>query len=747
MSLLLLTALVASASAPPQVVVGGALQPRAELEAQALRSWEALDALWFEAVGQPAPRPVGPIRITLDSRPRRGHSGRSVLGEVRLRQTRPGTIDARMRLGLRHEIAHQFLWTVCEAASGDRLFHEAFALATSGEAPAWTHQKYVSVPEALRHLDQTRDLDSHRSRRAIARLVLEGVPAGGGLHPALVERLRTCAAGRRFGVSMRAEELADAPLSAAKDAQVVLSRHSGEILIRQGAIGTAMPFGSTLKPLVVAGHAEKPPRLEPDAQRSQWMCGEKMPESMGHRLALLRSCNGWFLDWGLRDPQVASFGGFGALLLALGMERLPEDMSEAIGVRTTLSLSPVAIARAYVAMAAARPDVLSLLRDNAIEGTLGGLEGASLLASAATKTGTLRDARSNPQLGWIVAVDDDVVVVVAKRERAPRSFADEAAALLARARRLPGIDAAQVQVFGLLPADQIEARCARAGIRSQRGGLQLLPKGWLPLAQLTGGAGSEAICLGAPFEVRFEGRGAFERHYPGVLRQDPAPAYRAPKGAVVTRKQRRARRGSDFVFRTNRLRYTAGVLRSEDASIRGEAREALARVIAHNAEAFAAGHRHAARPVCDTTHCQVYGGDAEVRDEERRALGEGGLPVREWLPFSKGGDVAWTEARALSEVSTLIGEGSYGLAFGEGRMQYVRSRVSGGGVIEEVVRRPCEILRSPLRLPACPVKARRVGDQVVFEGRGEGHGLGLDVEAAKRSGLDADALLRAAYDL
>ena len=54
------------------------------------------------------------------------------------------------------------------------------------------------------------------------------------------------------------------------------------------------------------------------------------------------------------------------------------------------------------------------------------------------------------------------------------------------------------------------------------------------------------------------------------------------------------------------------MLAAEDATISGEARLALGRVIAHNARE----PRHGVRPLCDTTHCQAFLGTAAPRDED-----------------------------------------------------------------------------------------------------------------------------------
>ena len=63
-------------------------------------------------------------------------------------------------------------------------------------------------------------------------------------------------------------------------------------------------------------------------------------------------------------------------------------------------------------LAEARPDILAKLKDTARVGTLAKLPDSVPLEGVALKTGTVRDAESNPRLGWIVAVDEDRVAVI-----------------------------------------------------------------------------------------------------------------------------------------------------------------------------------------------------------------------------------------------------------------------------------------------------------------------------------------------
>jgi hypothetical protein len=197
------------------------------------------------------------------------------------------------------------------------------------------------------------------------------------------------------------------------------------------------------------------------------------------------------------------------------------------------------------------------------------------------------------------------------------------------------------------------------------------------------------------------------------------------------------------VFRTTRLQYTAGVVVAEDVTLTGEARVALARVVAHNERH--ADSRHPGRPVCDTTHCQAFLGTVRVQREDERALKLPPLRWSEWLLFSQGGTEPWRETRPRVQVESLLGAGVTAVRFGEGKVHFLRTQREGGATYDVPQSLPCESLRAALRLPACPRTASFDGASVVFEGRGKGHGEGLDVEAAKASGLDNEKLLERAY--
>ncbi|MGC4000353.1 MAG: SpoIID/LytB domain-containing protein [Anaeromyxobacter sp.] len=738
-------ALLAVAPAPPPAFRAGGGLP-AEAEALAARAWEDQAALLAaEGVALPAaPRPVRLLPAALGP----AEAGQSRPGVIALRPELP--LSGAGGLALRHEVAHQLLLEACPAAAGDRLFHEAFALAASGELASWAAaeegQRYLPLARAIGTLQARQAaaganpaaLDTPAARRALARLLAETPARPGRLPPALARPLGRCEAGASW-LPLRPEDLA-APEAPAGDALVVLSRHGGEVLLAEGAARAPIPFGSTLKPFLLAGAPGPLPALAPDPGRATWRCGPELPARVDAATALLRSCNGWFLDWAARSPAVIGFGRWGPALRALGLSALPADGAEAIGVKPSLRLSPLGLAQAYRLLAEARPDLVDVLSRNAAEGTLSGLPASPALRGVALKTGTVLDAAANPRLGLVAAVDRDVVVVMVRSGRTPRSFAGDLAAALARA-RTPADGAARVQVLGLVDPAALEARCAGAGFAAASAGPVATPAGFAPLAPLA--RLGPLVCAGGGWEVK--GKGVPLRTYAGVLTWAPPAPARAPSpstGTPATAREARARRGSDLVLRATRLGYAAGVVAAEADGLAGEARVALARVADANGQSPAG--RHPGRPACDTTHCQAFRGVAPVHPEDRAAL-SAPLAPGPWRPFSRGGSEPWSAERTQAAVEAALGPGARQLAFGGGQVRFLASGGDPAAPYEERRSRPCEALRGPLKLPACPTRAEARGVTVRFEGRGEGHGEGLDVEAAQRGGRSADALLRQAY--
>lgn len=728
--------LALSVTAAPTFTFGPELGSEAQLGREANAGWSALEATWTAAGGAPLAHSLS-LRIERARSLPSQVAGRSRVGLVELRQGDGGRLTEGLVTALRHELAHQFLFAACGTASDDALFHEAFAVATSGELAAWNEGPYLSMAAARRQLRSAPSLDTRSARAALARMLVNG-PQQAGLPRPLALRLRRCA-DRGAWVPLSVDDLTALTL-AAGDALVVLSRHSGEVLREEGDARVALPFGSTLKPFVAAGALAQAPRLHPRPGSDDWACGAALPDPVDVGTALARSCNGYFLDWAAREPSIAALGAYGPLLRALGLSRLPADGSEAIGLRPTLTLSPLALAQAYRALAESQPQILELLRETPRQGTLAGLPASPRLEGLALKTGTVRDADGRVELGLIVAVDADVLAVLVRKGKMPRAMATDLADALEPFRGQRAQELVEVQVFGLLPFDAVEARCA---------GLPILatPSGPLLASHTDGALGplvksGRALCLGAPWMVSFPQGPVGGRAYAGIFRFDPPPPYRPPEGAApISERTRRAREGSAFVFATRLGLYTAGVLAAEDAQIAGEPRVALAQTIAHNAHA----PRHLHRPVCDTTHCQAFLGTVPPHPGELAALARADATGAGWLPFSQGGEAPWAERRPLARVARALGGTPSALRFEADRAQVTIDGSEGDARFDDHLTLPCETVRSALQLPACPQEARIVGDEVRFLGKGRGHGLGMDVEHAKQSPRDAQGILREAY--
>ncbi len=160
-------------------------------------------------------------------------------------------------------------------------------------------------------------------------------------------------------------------------------------------------------------------------------------------------------------------------------------------------------------------------------------------------------------------VDDDRVVVRGPKATAP-----------ARAR---AESAVEVQVFGLVGPDRVSVLCRGRAARVSGRQVEELPPGWQTLrAALGTGA---ILCTRGAWQVRVAG--SQPRPYAGVFSFRPLPD--RPPEAGSTRRETRARRGSEVIFRTTRSAYVSGVMAAEHAGLAGEAGLALAQVIAHDA--------------------------------------------------------------------------------------------------------------------------------------------------------------------
>ncbi len=735
-----------------RLIIEDGLKSEPVFEREIVAAWNRLENLWRQ-VNQNTSIRIPALRVRFSTtelgpktRLKPGQSGAGIPGLVVVRQKHAGRLDEQELIALRHEIAHQFLWAACPAASQDALFHEAFALATSGEMTYWADGPYLSLSQAKQQLETSPSLDRQSARRALARLLAEtsaeyGLAKPQSNHP-LTRRLKICAGNSRWPGKMTPGEIASLQTPSG-NALVLLSRHSGEILFAEGDYDWPMPFGSTLKPFFVAGAGDlkKAPQLKIDSNRVEWKCTLAPISTMNIQTALLRSCNGYFLDWASKKHSLFSFGPWQGVLLAAGLSSSPQNAAQAIGLQSNLTISPLGLAEAYRILAQARPEVIEILQKNISSGTLAGIPKAKTLQGLAIKTGTVRNAESQPVIGWMVAVDTDWVLVMAQKNRQPRDFVVEFSRTIIRARNQSGARAAKVQVFALAEGS-IYARCPGNGVLIKSDTPVLIKKEKHLLNSLL--KEGPIICMGSPWKIKLSHEKK-EREYAGIFSKSPFLTKMRKKYADGAQgKALLARRGSETIFRTTMRRYAAGVLAAEDSQIVGEPRAALLRIVAQNHD----HSRHWPRPVCDTTHCQVFHGTASPRAGDANALE---IPIshkKGWIPFSKGGNQPWIKTRSRASVEKILNLGKRGqlvsLAFYQGKVIFRWTEFSRMEPYEEEAHCSCEFFRSALKLPSCPSTGSIGKQDIDFRGTGAGHGMGLDVERAKKSKMSSQELIKAA---
>jgi hypothetical protein len=476
--------------------------------------------------------------------------------------------------------------------------------------------------------------------------------------------------------------------------------------------------------------------------------------------ALPRSCNGFFLDFA--PPGADAFAAWEEMLGLLGVPDLPRTMEGRIGLVGGAAVSTRDAVRIFAWLDRAAPHVVDALRGTSVSGTIAGAPSAEWFAARgiAIKTGTVRDARSEPRDAWIVAVGPRRASGAPAFVAALHATGRATASLLPELKRrletsLTSLETpAEVQILGLVPAGTVGVGCdpgVPLAVRGPEGTWSLLlPGGARPAGTLLAGA-SYACPAGRLLVSRtLPGGGARLRPYYGTLRVDAAPPV-PPSSVPLRARSARARSGSSFVLQTSVLSYVTSSVLSEAPSAHAELQKALALVVRNNRLAG----RHGDRPPCDTTHCNLFGQDENVHPQARAraraaAAATAALAIappergRAWLPFFLGGRGPWTATRTAEEIRAELG-----LPALPGR---IADRGDGsldvGAGTGPSVRVACETLRNQLRLPSCPDRIETSDGGFVFRGAGEGHGAGLDVTAANAAaaeGADFRALLETAY--
>ncbi len=694
-------------------------------------------------------------------------------------RTRGGRIELHRLLArgaadavFRHELAHVFLESRCaDLASGAPMLSEAFALFVSGDAARRTFEGtrflYASAARdwLLANAADAR-ADSRVAQQALARVLAQSEPSRAWEE--LFTRLLSSCGGATFSASGALTDFLDTVRGAGKAPApsrvdfLLIDGLSGEMLAQDGRPGGRFPVGSILKPSLVAA---QPALMEPRAARNglEWHCpGPPKPgEVFTWERALASSCNGFFLDFGAASPE--GFAAWEEEMRRFGLRFADRtvDMEERIGLAEGITVSPLEAVRLFAWLDRKAPFVVDALRRTARDGTLACAAEAGWFAARgiALKTGTVRDAASEPLHAWILAVGPRDGTGAPAFVAALHATGRATGSLLPDLKRrvldaLTGLERpAEVQILALVPGGGVGLACddsAPLAVRGASGEWRLESPG-KAVAPGTLVPGELYVCPAAALAMTWgDGRGEPRRRRSfGALRVEAEPADDVRSSVPLRARSARARRGSRFVLVTSERSYATSSLLSELPAGHTELLAALSLIVRNNRLA----HRHGDRPPCDTTHCNLFGQDGNVtaaeRERARRAVRltadfEIAAPEagRTWMPFFLGGSGGWTQVRSRAVVAQALGL--------EAEPESLLRAADGAfEVAAPAARRfPCEVLRNQLRLPSCPESVTPLPREFRFSGTGEGHGAGLDLTraaAAAAEGADFREILARAW--
>lgn len=538
---------------------------------------------------------------------------------------------------------------------------------------------------------------------------------------------------------------------------------SHEVLSSHGPVQNSYPVGSLLKPLAIQllPSLQTPLNSRPDPT---WYCPSMNVRSRtwNWQEALTKSCNGFFLDHLIGASEWQNWRHFWT---HWGRPQVGLAMTEVIGLNAHFKMSLEQVLQIYQWLDLTSPTIIDALRETAHSGTMASGADAEWFErnQIALKTGSVRSTSGEPIYSWIVALGPRTGegasafrAVIFSEGRATSELLPELRALLVK-RWWQKSKPAQVQVLGLVPLNKLKFSCpagSPALYRPMPGQWKLSAAGDSPMNLPVN---HELQCLGGPVRLHFPGRKGedLSRLYYGRLRVESEDKLLAESKVDLASadslpadgRQLRARRGSAVTLITSEGHYAEQVLASEFPRGHQETLKALALGVLHNHS----HSPHSARPVCDTTHCQVFafqeGVPAHLRARIRSAVEvalhqRGDFKFAEpWFYFSLGGSKPWSKKVSNDLIKQQ-------LALTSSAAELIREPSGQIQVLSQSGERrllDCESLRNQLRLLSCPDNIHRAGSEWTFSGRGEGHGRGLnliDADLKSLAGAKFDSLLK-----
>lgn len=644
-----------------------------------------------------------------------------------------------LRQIFRHELAHVFLNSLLpDPQSKSELWQETFALYLSGDDFRLRREKQIFANglSALLYL-QNQSLKSTDSESkgyyALARLL-----ASEPTRQELLKTLKLCSQPHKKCpmdlMAILAQEKQSAPKGPIEF--LVMDALTGEILQSQGAIDTPTDVGSMLKPVML--HLF-PQTLTPQLAKTsiEWACPD-LHQTRGHRMvwqeALQLSCNGFFLETKLtpsmRKQWAHYFQTFGIDEKRTHIERTDEP----IGLIRKVQLSLEEMASIYRSIDKEHPEVIDALVGTLDRGTLNEQKESPffLKLQAKLKTGSVRSIQSRPLLGWIGGRVQNMYVFV-------RASGYSGASLLPELKKIvepwlgKKLEPVSVQILGLIPTTAIKIDCGKSSVK--------VGKRLLSTVTVTNLKPLDRVeCVRGSLQIHFpRNKNSETRSYWGSVTYLPPDEFSSSE--PVRLKQARARRGSAFVLQTTERNYVSRVLAAEMANARQETLKALAFVVRQNL----VSHRHNNRPLCDTTHCQVYGPGNNfsyryLLPYTKAYDAVAFLPIQQklFLSFAKGGRESWSTERSLDEVHRELG------------IAVMETDIKKQGEQILINNSPitCEKFRNRLSLLSCPKTIYRKQKTFIFSGIGEGHGAGMDLvkaESLAAAGKSYKELLKSFY--
>lgn len=523
---------------------------------------------------------------------------------------------------------------------------------------------------------------------------------------------------------------------------------ANEVLVMEGSWQKKQPVGSLLKPLAVSFFSDIRKNRK-KKNTDEWECGNSGITSWDYKKALNYSCNGFFLDVQPKPTEIRNYVETLNALTHSSFQSQWLNMADIIGLWPSLKLNLLDVAKIYDFVLEKNSQVIPILKNTAIAGTLSGTSQAKWFVDhgIALKSGTTTNLDLSVEKGFIVALFNTATVPkIAILFRSGRRPIDLLAELKSKIEKYVTYQDshARVQVLSSFKLNSVTVTCSTLFLENGR--TQIL-KGPIDLQRMKSSDG-RLSCVGQPFEVRANDQ-VVRRLYGDLSFQKINSI--ANLSEARSEKNARARRGSELVLTTSEGHYLKSVFFSESGNYRLELKKAMLLVFKSNLVFW----KTKRQPICDTTICQVFNLNYEavtnaqkkVIDDLILELNEIHLGAKQWLEFSLGGAEAWTKEVSAKEVSTF-------LKIRELSDLHIDKNADAVDFIigdKQQIRQECEKIRTFFKFKSCPENVVALnGETFQFSGQGEGHERGMDLTSANQlaiQGFNFDQIIETFYKI